>query len=88
MNDINQQARVLDMMEADGYILEIVPHNQLAENEAQAEEIRKGWMKKISFTATIYDSEIEDLIDARSFDTFPLALDWAIGWYILKTKQV
>lgn len=88
MNDINHQTIILDMMEADGYILEIVPHNQLAENEAQAEEIRKGWMKQITYTATIYDSEIEDLIEARSFDTFPLALNWAISWYTVKTKQI
>ena len=87
MGDLNHQARVLDMMEADGYILEIVPHNQLTENEAQAEEIEKGWMKKISYTASIYDSEIEDLIEARAFDTFPTALNWAISWYIVKKKN-
>ncbi|QBL97897.1 hypothetical protein EauM23_00004 [Exiguobacterium phage vB_EauM-23] len=42
------------MMEADGYILEIVPHNRWAENHDNIELIQKGFMKKISYTASIF----------------------------------
>lgn len=83
MHDLERQAWMLESMEADGYILEIVPHNQLAENEAQAEEIKNGSMKKISYTASIFDAEIEDLIDAMSCETFIEALNWALEWYAL-----
>ena len=83
MHDLERQAWMLESMEADGYILEIVPHNQLTENEDQAEEIENGSMKKISYTASIFDAEIEDLIDARSCETFIEALNWALEWYTL-----
>lgn len=81
MHDLERQAWMLRSMEEDGYILEVVPHNQLAENAKQAEEIEKGWQKKITYTATIFDAEIEDLIDARSCETFIEALNWALEWY-------
>lgn len=84
---INQQTDILSMMERDGYILEIVPHDQIANNQEVSDLVEKGWEKRITYTASIFDSKIEDLIDARSCETFPIALQWAVDWYVKRTKQ-
>ena len=81
MHDLERQAWMLRSMEEDGYILEIAPHNQWTENHDNIELIQKGWMKKISYTASIFDAEIEDLIEAKSCETFIEALNWALDWY-------
>ena len=84
---ITQQTDILSKMERDGYILEIVPHDQVANNHKVSDLVEKGWEKRITYTASVFDSDIEDLIDARSCETFPLALEWAVEWYIKKTKK-
>lgn len=81
LNAIFYQEWLLNRMEEDGFILEIVPHNQIEENIEQAKDIESGILKKITYTATIFDSEIEDMIEARSFDTFFEALKWSVMWY-------
>lgn len=85
MSDLEKQESVLAEMEKNGYILEIVPHNQWTENHDNIELIKKGFLKKISYTASVFDAEIEELIEARSCETFPEALRWAIDWY---TREV
>lgn len=87
MHDLEHQAWRLEMMEADGYILEIAPHNQWTENHDNIELIQKGWLKKISYTASIFDAEIEDLIDAKSCETFTEALNWALDWYTMTSLK-
>lgn len=84
---INQQNKILSMMEHDGYILEIIPHDQVANNQEVSDLVEKGWEKRITYTSSIFDSKIEELIDARSCETFPLALQWAIDWYMKRTNE-
>lgn len=84
---VKEQSELLASMEADGYILEVVPHDQVANNHKVSDLVEKGWQKRITYTASIFDSKIEDLIDARSCETFPLALEWAVDWYIKETKK-
>lgn len=84
---VEEQNELLTRMERDGYILEIVPHDQIANNQKVSDLVEKGWQKRITYTASVFDSEIEDLIDARSCETFPLALGWAVDWYIKETKK-
>lgn len=87
MQNSEKQADLLRRMEEDGYILEVAPHNQWTENHDNIELIQKGFMKKITYTASIFDAEIEDLIDARSCDTFTEALNWAIDWYVAEVAK-
>lgn len=84
---VKEQNELLARMEADGYILEIVPHDQVANNHKVSDLVEKGWEKRITYTASVFDSEIEDLIDARSCETFPLALEWAVDWYLKRTEE-
>ena len=82
-----EQSDLLARMEADGYILEVVPHDQLANNHLVKEDIESGALKRITYTASVFDKDIEDLIAAESCDTFPLALAWAMDWYIKETQK-
>ena len=84
---VEEQNELLARMERDGYILEIVPHDQVANNHLVKEDVESGALKRITYTAAVLDSEIENLIDARSCDTFALALEWAIDWYVKRTKE-
>lgn len=84
---VDEQNKLLARMEHDGYILEIVPHDQVANNQEVSDLVEKGWEKRITYTAAVFDSEIENLIDARSCETFPLALEWAINWYLKRTEE-
>lgn len=85
--NIGLQSKILNQMDGEGYILEIVPHNQSEESSDNDELIEKGWQKKITYTASIFNSDISDLIDARSCDTFADALKWATDWYLSFTKK-
>ncbi|WP_214873276.1 hypothetical protein [Exiguobacterium sp. s140] len=85
--NIEHQSLIFNQMESEGYILEIVPHDQSEVSSDNDELIEKGMLKKITYTASIFNSDITDLIDARSCETFAEALKWATKWYLSFSKK-